>query len=481
MRNFNTISMGAAALLAAVAAMNAGCSRAAADTRTEARAPSDLNLTVYKDDFAMVHEVRSVEVTTGTGELRLPGVSKQLDPNSVLFDWPGQTTHPEVVSTTYNIGVSSSQDLLKRIVGQKVDVVWRGQDGKVGDQTTGVLEEAGQGTVLHTKDSYLIDPGGEIVAPSTESIPTMPELAANVQSGDAGSHKLGLSYLTRGLSWSADYVGTVDADGKSMRLECWGTITNNTGTDFPMAKLKLVAGSPNRAAAPLDDGVRYSYGVKARAGVDVSGFTPLASSQNLPPRAVGDLYTYDIPAPATIAEGQMNRARIATVERVPIVRTYSIDFSTYTGTDRHTAQVSVAFSNNKGSGLGFPLPAGTLRAYESDQGQQSYVGAADISDTPKDERVSATLSNAFDVYGKITMLDLKRVGKHKQQRSYRIEVHNDRKTAADVRVVDPMEGAIQVLQQSDPSKKTNASTLQWTISAPAGGVKTITFTVLMTV
>lgn len=479
MRTFNTNSMGAAALFV-VAALNGGCSRAVADVRAGGRPASDLDLTVYKDDFAMVHDVRSVDVTTGTGELRLPGVSKQLDPNSVLFDWPGQTSHPEVVSTTYNMGVSSSQDLLKRIVGQRVDVVWRGQDGKVGDQTSGILEEAGQGTVLHTKDSYLIDPGGEIVAPSTESIPTMPELAANVQSSDAGSHKLGLSYLTRGLSWSADYVGTIDSDGKNMRLECWGTITNNTGTDFPMAKLKLVAGSPNRAAVAGNGRVNLTYtpasSFQAR---DMSGYA--VSVPNLPPRAVGDLYTYDIPAPATIAEGQMNRARIATVEKVPIVRSYSIDFSNYTGTDRHTAQVSIAFSNNKGSGLGFPLPAGTLRAYESDQGEQSYVGAADIADTPKDERVSATLSNAFDVYGKITMLDLKRVGKHKQQRSYRIEVHNDRKTATDVRVVDPMEGAIQVLQESDPSKKANASTVQWTVSAPAGGVKTITFTVVMTV
>lgn len=466
------LSLGALAALA----VNAGCSRAVADLPRPIGA--DLELTVYKDDFALVHDTRPVNLSAGQDRIQLPGVSKELDPNSVMFDWPSGGEHPDVVSTTYNMGVDSSQALMKRLVGQSVDVVWRGQDGKESDRVSGRLEEAGQGTVLHTKDGYLIDPSGEVVVPGDRSFPTMPELIAKVQNGSQVSTKLGMSYLTRGLSWSADYVAVLAPDGKSMKLECWGTVSNQTGTDFPAAKLQLVAGNPNRAITSpgaLSAGTPNLYLNNVAKSVDAGR----AVMNSAPPMAIGDLYTYDIKSAADISQGQMNRVRIFHGASVPIVTRYSIALSPWMESEqRQSAQVSIAFTNSASSGLGLPLPAGALRAYDSG-GTESYVGAADIGDTPKDEHLNLTLSEAFDVYAKSRQTAFRRVAKRAAAISYETVVHNEKKTDVDVRVSQQFNGPIKVLDESIPSRSLNLGELQWTVHVKAGDRATLRYTVRM--
>jgi len=477
MKNFRTHAALAVTLAAAGGALD-GCRQAVAQSLTTAPKPT-LELTVYKSDFAMVRDERKVSVASGAQTLRLPGVSKQLDPQSVLFDWPAEGQHPEVLSTTYNLGVSSSQDLLKRLVGQKVEMVWRGQDGKIGDQTSGVLEEAGQGTVLHTADSYLVDPNGEVVAPANQTVPTMPELVASLDANTPYASDVSLSYLTRGLSWSADYVAKIDPDGKKMHLECWGTITNTTGTDFPAAKLNLVAGNPNRSAVggeelsgfvAADNGLRNNWAPKAVAGV--------ANTNTIAPTAVGDLYTYKLPSRSDVMQQQMNRAKIFGAHEVPIVRTYSIALSDDLGREKHqNAQVSISFSNDPKVGLGEPMPAGSIRTYEADGDAETYTGAADIADTPKDERVSVTLSDAFDIYATSEISSYKKIARHVISRTYKVVVHNEKKSDETVRIVDSFDPRSKITEESIKDAKLSVGSFEWKVPVKAGGETTLIFTV----
>src|SRR5579871_1600465 len=46
-----------------------------------------VELTVYPQDFAMVYEVRPVQLISGSNRLHVPDVSRQLDPESTLLDW----------------------------------------------------------------------------------------------------------------------------------------------------------------------------------------------------------------------------------------------------------------------------------------------------------------------------------------------------------------------------------------------------------
>ncbi|GEM_PF-5313764 len=60
-----------------------------------------------------------------------------------------------------------------------------------------------------------------------------------------GAHKAEISYLAGGLTWSSDYVAVLNAEDTKLDLTGWVTLTNNSGTTFSDAGLKLVAGDVN--------------------------------------------------------------------------------------------------------------------------------------------------------------------------------------------------------------------------------------------
>ncbi|MCK4563391.1 MAG: hypothetical protein KAU94_01810, partial [Verrucomicrobia bacterium] len=53
----------------------------------------------------------------------------------------------------------------------------------------------------------------------------------NVDSRISGKSPVEISYLTSGLSWRAFYMGTLTTDEKTLRLQGYVRVTNNSGED----------------------------------------------------------------------------------------------------------------------------------------------------------------------------------------------------------------------------------------------------------
>ena len=51
-----------------------------------------------------------------------------------------------------------------------------------------------------------------------------------------------LTYFTSGLSWRAFYMGTLSQDEKTMRLEGYVRVSNNSGEDYEDAQTRLIVG-----------------------------------------------------------------------------------------------------------------------------------------------------------------------------------------------------------------------------------------------
>jgi hypothetical protein len=445
----------------------------------------DIKLTVYKNDFALVHEGRSVDLTSGRNLLRLESVSKVLDPMTVIFDWKDAGKAPDVVSNTYDLGVGTGQSLLKRLEGKQVEMLWNSQDGKPGDQIEGRLEATQDGSfVIRSGDKLYVNPNGTIVASSQQNLITMPQLTAEVDSPAAQTATLGVAYQTRGMSWSADYVGRLTADGEAINLECWATLENHTGIDYPNATITLVAGSPNRA---VKDKSRYQYeqsgGMPAAKMADIDGDATLRFKS----QAVGELYAYKVPAVASVGQEQMNRVKMINSTRVPVKKDYSIrlnpsygyDYGYYGGqnANRRNANLAISLVNDDKSGLGIPLPAGAVRIYD-DGGSESttFVGAASLGDTPKNQHVNMTLSEVFDVYSDSRNLPSKRIDKRTIRKSFETVLHNEKKVPVDIRVVQDIYGKKHLVSESDKGRQLNAGTREWTIRVEAGAQRKLTWT-----
>ena len=473
-------------LLALAALVAQGCARAQAQTLAHPshEGPGDVELVVYAGDFAMVRDVRRVDLAPGRARIGLQGVSKALDQDSVVFSWP-KTKDARVVSSAYDLGTNDSGHLLKRFLGREVELVYRGENGREGERTKGILEVADPGNVVVRADGkYVVNPPATIEAPADGGIVTVPQLSAEIESERGGPTDLAIGYMTGGLGWSADYTATLAPDRDALGLECWATVTNRTGTDFPDAKLRFVAGSPNRA-------------VRDRDGLSENGASGMAAKVEAPatmnrafdaPQTMGELVAYPYRASATIRQDEMNRVRLMGSDAVRIRRVYSValpslerESDAYVRPEsRQSATLGVNFTNARGSGLGLPLPGGTVRVYEPDAGGAArYVGAATIGDTPKDASVSLELSKVFDVYARGRQTDARQTDKRHVRRTVEVAVTNEKAKPVDVRLVQPFDGGWRLVDASAKGVKTDAQTTQWTLHVPSGGTTKLRFTALL--
>jgi len=64
----------------------------------------------------------------------------------------------------------------------------------------------------------------------------------NINSGMSGKVPVEITYLTSGLSWRAFYMGTLTEDEKTMRLQGYVVVTNNSGEDYENAQTRLIVG-----------------------------------------------------------------------------------------------------------------------------------------------------------------------------------------------------------------------------------------------
>jgi len=462
-----------------------GCTKAAAQQRPTS--DREIELTVYKDDFAMVSETRPVNLESGHSQLAIKDISKQLDPESVLFDWSNGNHHPEVVATKYDLGVGNGSSLLSRLNGQLVDMMWPSNDGKPGETISGRLEAAQQGEnfALRTSDKLYVNPGGTIVASAETAASTLPQLSVELESRESTKTRLGLSYLTRGMSWSADYVAKLKPNSDVAEIDCWATVKNTTGIPFPAAHLTLMAGSPNRTAAMMD-------GPGASTGLATNGYTGegnvATNTRNAVRMSVGETYAYQIPSTATIGQDQMNRVSVLGTRLVPIKRDYAIRIPSLGGSgfqqdgihpqSHEPAVLSIRFVNDAASHLGVPLPSGSVRVYEKDSGgQERYTGAASIADTPKKEHVSLALSDVFDVYAGYRVIDSQRISKHLFRKTVQAVLHNEKNKPIEVRVVQGFDDHWTPVSESSKSEQLDSSTIQWKVTLKAGEDKPLKYVV----
>ena len=64
----------------------------------------------------------------------------------------------------------------------------------------------------------------------------------NIQSEVSGQVPVEITYLTSGLTWRAFYMGTLAQDEKTMRLQGYVRVTNNSGEDYENAQTRLIVG-----------------------------------------------------------------------------------------------------------------------------------------------------------------------------------------------------------------------------------------------
>jgi len=425
---------------------------------------TDVAVTVYNNNRALVRDRRSIKLLPGESALRFMDVAASILPETVSLRSLNDPGALKILEQNYEFDLMSPEKLMEKYVGRDVLLVNKDTDLNFYEQPATLLS-VNNGPVYKVEGKiYLGHPGVVVLPELPEELiakPTLVWLLAN----EGTDHEVEAAYLTEGMNWRADYVLTLNREETALDIEGWVTLTNQSGAAYNNAQLKLIAGDVN-IVQPERRQEKFVVMADFAAGAP-----PMMQEE-----AFAEYHLYTLQRRTTIRENQTKQVSLLSGANVAVEKHYEFrgDAGFYSSPidalRDQNADVFLTFQNREENGLGMPLPGGVMRVYQADQsGMLKFSGEDRIRHTPKNEEVRLTLGKAFDVVGDRTQDDYKALGPNSHESAFTIVVRNRKDTAIKVDVVEPMPGDWTVLEESSPHVKKDARTAIFTLDVPADG------------
>lgn len=442
-------------------------------------------LTIYNQGTALVQDRRQFNLVAGLNEIIFSDVAAMMDPTSVLFR---SLTDPDgtwVLEQNYEYDLVGASALLDKYIDQQIRVVTQDGTSYEGRLLSGrgdlILQGSdGQVTVVTLANVR------EFSFPELpEGLIARPTLIWHLQAEQAGQHDVEVTYLTGGIIWQADYVLLLAADERSLDLDGWVTVTNNSGTTFQDALLKLVAGDLQRLP-----------GGAFAAEEMVFTAMPTATPAQIEQREFFEYHLYEVPRPVTVRDNEIKQIEFVSAAGVPAERFFVYDglqcqsnswycySSGYPQTDPSYGVVSnpkvmlmVEFDTQD---VEADLPRGRVRVYQADvDGAALLVGENTIDHTPQGENIRLYVGDAFDIVGQRIQTDFRLPSEHRLEEAYQITLTNHKDEAVEVRVVEHLFrwSEWRILQSDTDFTRMDSSTIEFRVQVPANGETTLHYTV----
>jgi hypothetical protein len=446
---------------------------------TTAADQTDLAVTVYNSNIALVRDTRQLTLPTGQFRLRFMDIAATVNPATVHFRSLTEPSKLSVLEQNYEYDLLDPQKLLQKYVGREITLV-RGRQ----ENGTTKWDEV-KATLLAYNNGPVWKIGNEIVTGMSYDSMRFPELPENLYShptllwmldnSGARRQRVEASYLASNLSWNADYVLTVGRDDKAADLDGWVTLVNNSGTAFKNAKLQLVAGDLNRIRQELDsmEISRKAMNAPAAAG----GFV----QENF-----SEYHLYSLGRRTSIFDKETKQINLLNGTGIPVQKVYEVDGQQYYYHNaqrpgvplRDPVRVFYKFKNEEKSGLGMPMPAGNVRVYQADsKGGVLFAGEDRIGHTPKDETISLQIGTAFDVIAERKQTDYKVISSRVIETEYEITLRNHKDVPISVEVNEPIGGDWEMLQSSYKFEKTAAFAAKFVVPVEKNGTSVLKYRV----
>src|SRR5215472_13440442 len=333
-RRFCTISAAAVLAASAVIAYPAArrnrasdtqekeAARAASDQSTSLNDQTDLNVTVYNSNIALVRDVRNLMLPTGTFRLKFMDTAATVNPATVHFRSRTDPDKLGVIEQNYEYDLLEPAKLLHKYVGKEVTLVRAYMD----NNTT--KHEEIKATLLSDNNGLVWKVGPDIVTGMFGESYRFPEVPANLydrptllmslENSGPRKQQIEASYLANNLSWNADYVLTVARDDKNADLDGWVTVTNNSGTAFHNAHLQLVAGELNRVQPPA------SMAMEAKAMVANRAAAPQFQQE-----AFSEYHLYTLGRKTSVEDKETKQISLLQGSGVPVEKVFVVNGQSY--------------------------------------------------------------------------------------------------------------------------------------------------------
>jgi len=451
---------------------------ASQDQATSLNDQTDLAVTVYNSNIALVRDVRNLTLPSGLFRLKLMDIAATVNPATVHFRSLNEPEKLGVVEQNYEYDLLEPAKLLHKYVGKEVTLLRSYQE----NGTT--KREEIRATLLADNNGPVWKIGNDIVTGMYSESLRFPEVPANLydrptllmslENEGGRKQQVETSYLATNLSWNSDYVLTVGRDDKLADLDGWVTLTNNSGTAFHNARLQLVAGDLNRIKnAPAVTGMAMDQmAVKA------------ARAEQFAQENFSEYHLYTLGRKTSVEDKETKQVSLLAGSDVPVQKIFIVNGQNWYYHNQQNpgspikdnVMVFYKFKNEQKAGLGMPMPAGNVRVYQKDsKGNLLFVGEDRIDHTPKDEMVTIHIGNAFDVVSERKQTDYKRIDTHTWEMEFEITLRNHKDTPVMVEVNEPIGGDWEMLSSTYKYTKTAAWAAQFQVPISVNGTSVLKY------
>ncbi len=467
---------------------------------------TSVDLTIYNENLSLVREERTLTIAKGMSRIVIPDIPATIDGTSLHFLSLTDPLAVRVLEQNYQYDLVNNGKLLEKYIGKEVEFARSKEDSKEEYTVKGKLLSSGYtvqpqygkgvsnysvsgGMIAEINGKIEINPLGRLILPSLpEGLILKPQLQWLVSNTREGEHKSEISYLAGQLSWTCNYVALLSKDDSKLDLTGWVTLTNNSGTSFKNAGLKLVAGDVNIVKDQLTAGRAMSKSVM------VTAEAPPQFTQT----ELFEYKLYSLQRRTDLNTNETKQIELTSGTGISSTKMFVYDgladqWRSWSNNPSYRGQgsfgqqsnqkigVYVAMKNDEKSGLGIPLPKGKVRVYKrDDDGKEQFVGEDEIDHTPKDEELRLYLGNAFDIVGERAQADFRSIGSGMiVEETIRIILRNHKKEDVVVEVYEhPWRWSQwEITKSSEEYVKVDQSTLRFPVKIGKDQEKTVTYTI----
>ncbi len=498
----------------------------------------NVNVSVYRDPgrgeggsvqlsnlngFAVITETRTIRLPAGETTIRFEGVADgAVAVSAVVTGLPGG-----VVQKNRDAALLSPASIVDGSLGNRVKIR-RSRPGGTGTMEEDAVIQTGPGgrVVLKTAAGYEALRCSGLPETLTfdgvpEGLSAKPTLSVTTRNASAVDAKVTLTYLATGFDWAANYVATINPDGKTLDLFAWLTLANSNTTSFKDAQLLAIAGTLkkqqdydalvedapppqlNLTCYPLGSGKeglpqydrRYQYEPgdsrmkemrqyapappPTPALMDSAGAISVTASSVAKQEDLGDLKLYRVPMRVTVAANGQKQVALLQKSGVPFKRIYEGGFQRgVTGNGK--IPMILRFQNEEKDGLGVPLPSGGVSVFETSGERVLLAGQDNLGDKAVREKVEIAVQQSTAVNYQQSYLDAATLPEGKAMATggpggrYELRISNAKPYAIDVEWDVYSDETVKISALSDKLRRKDGDDT-WFVRVPANGDAVLTY------
>ncbi len=464
------VLLGGLAVLA-TATLTLGAARPVAPSAAPAdEAPArHVALAIYNSGTALVEDTRTLRLEAGEHEVAWPGIPQTIDASSVhLLHTGGDVS---LLQQAYRFDLADAGRAVELLRGQPV-VVFTAQ----GKRYEGALWSWDGGVLTLSTDTGLVMvQQTQLASMETPQPPRAlsrtPTLACRLWARKGGAQDVTAAYLAGGMNWHAEYVLAVDEKMSKGTLSGAASVENTSGADFVDAAVHLIAGDVNRAPAPHASFDHLS--VRAASAPMMAKGAP----EQMQESGLSEYHMYTLTHPVTVRDKETRQVAMFDEAAVSTRRIFR-----YAPSQDARIQTQLELTNDKGNGLGMPIPAGRVRVYTPiADGGTALLGEDQIGHIAKGDTLRVTVGSPFDLGVTRDMTATKRLSDREMQQSWTTTFRN--RKDEDVTIVwdEALPGGDWTISDATLQyAKKDANTVTFTVRVPAGKEVPVRYTVRWT-